>query len=185
MMSFLIDTVFQVSLPHTVLSPPNWSIFWSLTIPLQARTVWYRLLHKKIPCRSLVHQLIPSSFPSPLCHVCSTSEETIDHFLFLCPAKASVWMTILTTYIHPFIRFVPSDIPRLLLCIYRFLPVTRIREPSLPLSSLSQEQIFVCTLLGIWQTHWHSVFQDTPFSTTTALNTVTRHLNLLFNQRYV
>ncbi|KAI8348816.1 hypothetical protein EDC96DRAFT_310161 [Choanephora cucurbitarum] len=136
--------------PPTVLSPSNWKTYWSLAIPLQARTVWYRLLHKKIPCRSLLHQLIPSSFPSPLCHVCSTSEETIDHFLFLCPAKASVWMTILTTYIHPFIRFVPSDIPRLLLCIYRFFPVTRIRDPSLPLFSLSQEQIFACTLLGIW-----------------------------------
>ncbi|KAI8376714.1 hypothetical protein EDC96DRAFT_436035, partial [Choanephora cucurbitarum] len=162
-----------------------WKTFWSLAIPLQARTVWYRLLHRKIPCRSFLHQLIPSSFPSPLCPICSASDDTIDHFFFLCPAKASIWLTILTTYIHPLIRFVPSDVPRLLHCIYRFLPVTRIRDPSLPLSSLSQEQIFACTLLGIWQMNWRSIFDNKPFSPTATLNTINRHLHFLDNQRYI
>ncbi|KAI8328212.1 hypothetical protein EDC96DRAFT_430093, partial [Choanephora cucurbitarum] len=102
--------------------------------------------------------------------------DTIDHFLSLCPDKASIWLTILATYIHPFIRFVPSDIPHLLHCIYCFLPITRIRDPFLPLFSLSQEQIFACTLLGIWQTHWHSVFEIKPFSPTATLNTINRYL---------
>ncbi|OBZ81199.1 hypothetical protein A0J61_10752, partial [Choanephora cucurbitarum] len=138
------------------LRPPQWSTFWSLPLPLQARTIWYRLLHNRISCRSILHSRIPSEFPSPLCHICSTGEDTIDHFFFLCPPKLAVWLHILTSYINPLIRFVPSDVPHILRSIFRFQHTTSLRDPSLPLSDLSQEQVFACTLQGIWQIHWQS-----------------------------
>ncbi|KAI8373449.1 hypothetical protein EDC96DRAFT_427498, partial [Choanephora cucurbitarum] len=147
----------------SILSSSNWSPFWSLPIPLQARTVWYRLLHNKIPNRSFLYNLTLLFFPSPLCHICSTTTKSVDHFFFLCPSKAQVWLRILSSYINPLLELVPSDIPHLLHCVYRFVPVTPFRDPSLPLPALSIDQIFACTSVGIWQAHWHSIFQTAPF----------------------
>ncbi|OBZ81357.1 Transposon TX1 uncharacterized protein, partial [Choanephora cucurbitarum] len=168
----------------STLSSSNWSIFWSLPIPLQARTVCYRLLHNKIPNRSFLHNLNPSSFPGPLCHICSTTTESVDHFFCLCPSKAQLWLRILSSYINSLLEVVFSDIPHLLHCVYRFVPVTPFRDPSLPLPTLSIDQIFACTSLGIWQTQWQSIFQTAPFSTAAAINRSLHHLYFLEQQRF-
>lgn len=36
-----------------------------------SRNVWYRLIHHKIPFRSLLHRFMPDFFPSPTCLICS------------------------------------------------------------------------------------------------------------------
>ncbi|KAI8331630.1 hypothetical protein BD560DRAFT_415610 [Blakeslea trispora] len=53
--------------------------------------MWFRLLHHKILSRLLLNQLSPAYFGSPLCDICSIEDGSLNHFLFLCPLKTSVW----------------------------------------------------------------------------------------------
>ncbi|KAF1797749.1 hypothetical protein V8B55DRAFT_1345902 [Mucor lusitanicus] len=80
------------SLNISPLSSSQWRLFWQLPILLQSRTVWYRLLHRKIPSKSILHHLIPNNHPSPQCPLCSSQGiEDIQHFFFTCPLKLAVW----------------------------------------------------------------------------------------------
>ncbi|KAI9476335.1 MAG: hypothetical protein EXX96DRAFT_640022 [Benjaminiella poitrasii] len=76
------------------LIPASWTRFWAAPLTNSVRNVWFRLLHNKIPHRSLLHHLSPQGFPGPSCPICHASSETLEHFLFLCPPKAAVWQTI-------------------------------------------------------------------------------------------
>ncbi|KAI9362618.1 hypothetical protein BD770DRAFT_440574 [Pilaira anomala] len=90
--------------PSLVFQSIKWCSFWQLKIPLHARTIWYRTLHNKLPTKSILHRFIPDTHPSPSCPLCSSSvptDETTDHFLFLCPLKASIWTEIYHNYISP------------------------------------------------------------------------------------
>jgi hypothetical protein len=64
----------------------------STSIPLSARTVWYRCIHKKKPTKQRLHQLISTTYHSPFCSVCSLSTiEDNFHFLFACLSKLANW----------------------------------------------------------------------------------------------
>ncbi|KAI8077256.1 uncharacterized protein B0P05DRAFT_544234 [Gilbertella persicaria] len=67
------------------------SAFWRFPLTHAGRNVWFRVLHHKIPSHFLLNQLIPAYFDSPLCDICSIEDDSLSHFLFLCPLKTSVW----------------------------------------------------------------------------------------------
>lgn len=159
------------------LRPSQWRSFWSLAIPLPARTVWYRAIYEKIPTRALLHLRIPDQHPSPLCTICSTSTtEDITHFLFSCPSKLLVWRRIYLSYLFdsPSITTVELThfFQQTLLCSSPPLE----RDISLPFNELSISQIFATTLLTIWQAHWRWIFDRTPFFADTVQHRIARSL---------
>ncbi|KAK4515528.1 uncharacterized protein ATC70_010478 [Mucor velutinosus] len=146
------------------LQPPQWRSFWTLAIPLAARTVWYRAIYEKIPTRALLHLRIPDNHPSHRCIICPASPtEDITHALFSCPPKLLVWRYMYHTYLSasPSISDVNliHFLQQTLLCSSPLLD----RDPSLSFNELSIPQLFATTLLTIWQAHWRWIFDRTPF----------------------
>ncbi|KAG0744126.1 hypothetical protein G6F57_007323 [Rhizopus arrhizus] len=67
-------------------SPPTslaWTKFWAYPVPHACRNVWYRLLHRSIPHRSLLNRLIPYYFPADTCPVCAASLDILKNSLWL------------------------------------------------------------------------------------------------------
>ncbi|KAI9248724.1 hypothetical protein EDC94DRAFT_569914, partial [Helicostylum pulchrum] len=156
--------------------------FWYLKTPLPARTIWYRAIHNKIPTKSILHKFFPDKTESPNCLLClstSISEETVDHFLFACPSKNSIWFNIITSYISS--TGTPSSISALLPSILSLsLPNHFKRDSTITsLPELSTYQIFACTLLHIWRAYWRFAFDSTPFISTNIIIAITKTLNQL------
>ncbi|KAG2196992.1 hypothetical protein INT47_006939 [Mucor saturninus] len=57
------------------LSSTKWNCFWRLAIHLRARTIWFGLIHNRIPHSSLLHHQFPSRFTSPLCTRCQSEPD--------------------------------------------------------------------------------------------------------------
>ncbi|CAO3655742.1 unnamed protein product [Mucor fragilis] len=134
--------------------PVNWFEFWLLPISHPCRNIWYRFLHRKIPHKSLLHRFVPDVFPSPSCALCSHPTDSLDHFLFSCPTKLSVWQTIQ----HRHLTFVSAPWTSLDLQLI----LTTLRFPSdFPRSALL---VIAATLESIWMSHWSLTFSDTPFT---------------------
>ncbi|KAI9012090.1 hypothetical protein CLU79DRAFT_873204 [Phycomyces nitens] len=47
-----------------------WRQFWSFVLPYASRNIWFRLLHRKISCRSALHHRVPTAFSSATCSLC-------------------------------------------------------------------------------------------------------------------
>lgn len=168
--------------PSLVFQSNKWCCFWRLKIPLHARTIWYRTLHNKLPTRSILHRFIPNTHPSPSCPLCSSSvptEETTDHFLFLCPLKVSIWTEIYHTYISPI--GIPQTISSFWPQVLSFsLPDYFQRDGSIALfPDLCTYQIFACTIQSIWSAHWRFIFDNTPFRPHIICNTISKQLSRL------
>jgi hypothetical protein len=141
---YLLPT-FQPS--TTTLLPAQWKRFWSISIPLSARIVWYRYFHKKLPTKRRLHQLIrpvitPLSVQSvlyPPQKMISTSSSP--------PPKLAVWQNIFHTYIQS--QSVESSSISQLLSFSSSLT----RDANHPLPEFDIYQIFACALLSIWQAH--------------------------------
>lgn len=87
--------------PPTLLPPPmnpdisiSWNEFWALSLSHAVRNIWFRLLHRKIPHKSLLNRFMPDHFPSKNCLICPFAVESLDHFLFSCPKKKKACLTI-------------------------------------------------------------------------------------------
>jgi hypothetical protein len=161
----------------------QWKRFWSISISLSARTVWYRCIHEKLPTKHRLHRLISDSHPSSLCSTCTLSiEEDDSHFLFLCPPKLAVWQSIFTTYIQ-------SQPDQLLfsLSVSQILSFSSslTRATNLPLPELDVQQIFACTLLSIWQAHWRLVFNNVLFSSANIITCISRLLTRLDSEHLI
>ncbi|KAK4521393.1 uncharacterized protein ATC70_012008 [Mucor velutinosus] len=161
------------------LSPSQWRLFWKLPILLQSRTVWYRLIHRKIPSKSILHHFIPTTHPSPSCPLCLTqSPEDIQHFFFTCPLKLAVWRFLATTYLSH--TPMTDDV---LLPFLHGIQTLSIAEPtrsaSLPFPELTVYQVFATSLLCIWQAHWRSIFDHVPFVTLNVNTSIARSLSRL------
>ncbi|KAK4520348.1 peroxisomal targeting signal 2 receptor [Mucor velutinosus] len=120
------------------LQPPQWRSFWTLAIPLAARTVWYRAIYEKIPTRALLHLRIPDNHPSRRCTICPASPtEDITHALFSCPPKLLVWRYMYHTYLSASPSIYDVDLihflQQTLLCSSPLLD----RDPSLSFNELS------------------------------------------------
>lgn len=76
--------------PRIILPSILWSTFRRFPLTHAGRNVWFWVLHHEIPSRLLLNQLIPAYFGSPLCDICSTEDDSLDHFLFICPLNTSV-----------------------------------------------------------------------------------------------
>jgi len=146
-----------VSVPIPVFPPLSsdlWLHFWKQRIPLPARTIWYRILHRKIPTRSFLHNINPAQFPSPHCPRClahdTTAVESLSHFFFTCPCLLSVWITIFSSYVSPLIT-----IPQLEVFLNQLLLFQG--------SNTSLTPLFACGLQAIWSSHWRLIFDDKPF----------------------
>ena len=159
---------------------PLWSYpqqrrFWSYSIPLHARTVWFRGIHNKIPCRQLLHTIMPSVVDSSICSICSssTAEDTVSHFLFSCPLKLAVWRSVFNMYIADVSRLPSAEFVVLMQSILLFsCPYLRVRTTLLP--ELSTHQIFACCLLCIWRSHWNFVFHSRPFQPGVIISSVSK-----------
>ncbi|KAI8967324.1 hypothetical protein BDB01DRAFT_829336, partial [Pilobolus umbonatus] len=140
---------------RSLLLPPSLLVDQSSLLPPSptnrgsARTILYRALHKKIPTRSLLHQLNPSQYPSPhfLCCLAhgDTLVETFSHFVFTCPRLSSVCKTIFTQCLSPNITDAQLDL--FLLLIFH----CKGNNPRLYL-------LFSCCVQAIWSSHWRLVF---------------------------
>ncbi|ORX42267.1 hypothetical protein DM01DRAFT_1379106 [Hesseltinella vesiculosa] len=70
--------------------PKDWLAIWSLPFATPAITIWWRLLHSKIPSR---HHLRKHGRPlkDDYCLFCPLVPETDFHLLITCPAKNAIW----------------------------------------------------------------------------------------------
>ncbi|EIE88977.1 hypothetical protein RO3G_13688 [Rhizopus delemar RA 99-880] len=75
----------QVSAPR--LTPSQWSYFWKFPLSHHCRSVWFRLIHEKLPYPSLLHRIMSAAFPDACCPICSANEDTLQHFLYQCLVK--------------------------------------------------------------------------------------------------
>lgn len=165
------------------LSSKKWLKLWKLEIPLPSRTIWYRLLHHKIPTRTILHRLFPSSFPNSFCPLClQTSTSTIEdqtHFLFTCPSKLAIWNLVFKDFLFGDLLPTTLDTASILYLFSTFNHPTYNRPPHLPFPHLDLYQIFACTLQGIWSAHWQFIFHDTPFLPSTIYNRIRQLLTIL------
>ncbi|KAG1489524.1 hypothetical protein G6F52_009557 [Rhizopus delemar] len=144
------------------LPPDGWRQFWKIPLSHSCRNVWYRLLHHKLPTRSNLHRLLPSIFPSPSCLNCPDQEETLEHFLYLCPQKLLVWQSIWNEH-FPTQYFSSFSVAHALF---------QLKFPPVPASSLdiSSAAIIGHTLLSVWRAHWAFIFDNIPIQTSVILN---------------
>ncbi|KAG0812545.1 hypothetical protein G6F18_006385 [Rhizopus arrhizus] len=64
-----------------VLPPTKWKFFWRLQIPFKARTVWYRLIHKKLPTKQILNRYILPLHPTLNCQICPAESVLLNHLL--------------------------------------------------------------------------------------------------------
>ncbi|KAL0097125.1 hypothetical protein J3Q64DRAFT_1857049 [Phycomyces blakesleeanus] len=154
----------SVSSPlSSTLSSSQWQIFWNLPIHHHVCNIWYRGLHHKLSSRSLLHRILPGPFPTNSCPICEVSTDTPDHFLFFSPLKIDVWST--------FWQDVFGSHPTLPILHDAFYNLS---FPYIRPSDIHAASLFSCALLAIWQHHWSTVFDNTPFVSSTILSTASR-----------
>lgn len=150
--------VMNLSLPHPSFNPTltvnQWKSFWRLPIHHAARNVWFRAIHRKLPTRSLLHSLIPTHYPNPQCPHCLETDESFDHFLFLCPVKWKTWQTLWSIFFET-----PCSIQSLQNSVLSF------EFPTRPITSFpTAGQVVACGLQSIWRGHWAKIFSDTSLT---------------------
>ncbi|KAG2178488.1 hypothetical protein INT44_001640 [Umbelopsis vinacea] len=73
----------------------TWRSFWKPDTPHSARSIWWRLLHDKLPHRARMHKWAPMKYTSPLCSLCNASIEADFHLIVDCKFKRVAWMRAL------------------------------------------------------------------------------------------
>lgn len=164
--SLSVAPAYLTSIPSSA-----WSFFWSLSLTMIQRNVFYRFLNNCIPHRSLLHRIFPTVHLSPLCAVCSSVEDSVDHFLFRCPSKAAVWQGIIFEFLWPTVTI--DDIRHAILT-FDFYNIRYSQQPLAP-----SYIIVIITLANIWKAHFRFIFNQQPFVTASILN----HIRLDILQR--
>ncbi|KAG0777532.1 hypothetical protein G6F22_011808 [Rhizopus arrhizus] len=152
--------------PPTPESPPSlsstkWLLFWRFPIHLQARTVWYRVLHGKLATRSTLFKLLPELVDSPQCAVCTLSAiEDTDHFLYDCPPKMLVWKELWPILFSS--QFSASLLKKALF---------KLEFPDSSLETEIPSAVGIASiLLSIWRAHFNLVFNLQPFIPSTVVS---------------
>ncbi|KAI9276543.1 hypothetical protein BY458DRAFT_433446, partial [Sporodiniella umbellata] len=65
--------------------------FWTHLLTHPLCNLWYRMFHKKTPCKTLLYSFNLSALFDGSCTL-SRNPETIFCLLFTCPAKQRVWV---------------------------------------------------------------------------------------------
>ncbi|KAI9482694.1 MAG: hypothetical protein EXX96DRAFT_452151, partial [Benjaminiella poitrasii] len=81
----------------SLISATSLRIFWSSTMLLPARFLWYHVFCKKLPTSASLYSIGTSR--TTRCRLCRTSYDSIDHFLVNCPHKHQIWSEIIHTYL--------------------------------------------------------------------------------------
>lgn len=155
-------------------SPKALSYFWSAPMFLQARSLWYRVMCKKIPHTSFLYKI--KTVDSPNCRLCHGQEDTLSHFLVYCPQKRIIWETVLN-YHFPTFEFSVEDILQLLYSLHSPFP----SHSSLQISLIAT----ISTILwNTWIFYWQFIIQHSPFQTEVIINkTLSQISTLLTRQR--
>jgi len=158
-------------------TPAQWSKFWKAHVPHNTGTIWWRALQEKIPTGVLRNRIwrIPNEDPpSARCPICYHAQEDLPHFLFLCPVKKEVWVTVLaehTTKPH----WTDAELCSLIALDCRLI---RARQQY----NITAIQITASILLSIWSLHWAFIFDEVPISTVAGLSIARRHIYTLMAQ---
>ncbi|KAI8640681.1 hypothetical protein BD408DRAFT_419278 [Parasitella parasitica] len=72
----------------SAIDPSAWTFFWSLTLTMVQRNVLYRYINTCTPYQFFLNRLFPLIHLSPLCIACSSTVDSVDHFLFTSVPKA-------------------------------------------------------------------------------------------------
>jgi hypothetical protein len=117
----------------------------------------------------------PNEDPPPAsCSICDHEQEDLRHFVFLCPSKKEVWITILAEYsTKP--HWTDDELSSLVSLNCRLI------RPK-PQFNITALQITASILLSIWGLHWAFIFDETPISTVTGLSMARRHISTLTAQ---
>ncbi|KAG9067202.1 hypothetical protein KI688_011984 [Linnemannia hyalina] len=147
--------------PPPPLTAAFWTSFWKNKIPHNARNVWWRLLFNKLSSGLHLHSVF-SDMVEPLCRVCGTDLETIQHLLFSCPKKLKVWQAALLRYVEE--RTWTADYICSLFC----------PDPD-PVKPLHDIPIFIligAILASVWRYYHAFVREDQAFEPRTLLAAV-------------
>ena len=125
------------------------------------RNIVCRFINNCIPHKAQLHRIFPDLHPSNLCMICSSSVDSSEHFLFDCPAKASVWQAVIFEFLWPIVT-----IPDIILAIrsFDFYNIRYSQRNGVPASVV----VFI-SLANIWWSHFRIAFDRKPFTTATVL----------------
>ncbi|KAI7856949.1 hypothetical protein BDC45DRAFT_502699 [Circinella umbellata] len=76
------------------ISSKQWSMFWAWPMEHSTKNIWYRALHNTIPTASRSHHFQLSTAPTPICNLCNSGVDTMDHFIIGCPHKYKIWQLV-------------------------------------------------------------------------------------------
>lgn len=96
---------FTTVLPSIASTSLSW--FWSTSMLLQARSLWYQVLCQKIPHTAFLYRI--QAIASSISRLCREKEDTMPHFLVYCPQKKITW-TMVLNYLSPTFNFASDDI---------------------------------------------------------------------------
>ncbi|EPB81367.1 hypothetical protein HMPREF1544_11916 [Mucor circinelloides 1006PhL] len=170
-------TAHEVPSHLTSIKSSAWNFFWSLTLTMVQRNVVYRFLHKCIPHQSLLHRMFPAVHVSPLCAVCSTVDDSIDHFLFYCPSKSEVWQGLILEFLWPTVTI--NDIRHSLLT----LDFYNIRYSQRPRAS--SHHIVIIAMANIWKAHYRLIFDQVSFAPAAVLNSIRIDIQKMIDEDHV
>lgn len=143
-------------------------LFWSVSMPLSVRALWFRLLCRKLPTATALSTF--ERAPSDRCRLCYVQADSFLHFVVHCPFKWSIWIEILACF-YPFIYFKPIQVYKTL-CL----------EARHPLVPIDQEliQILSVTQWRIWSTYWNTIIHSSPFDRERIVDDIISHFSISF-----
>ncbi|KAG0871644.1 hypothetical protein G6F16_005740 [Rhizopus arrhizus] len=148
-------SLIQRSLPSSALSQiptSKWSLFWTMPVSPESRSLWYRLLHRKLYSQSLLSRF-DNGLTFSQCKFCSANTEDLQYLFVRCPMKWRVWIDAFN-FFSPHLTFTQDDVCSILWSFQQFTFVDNIG-----LWTLS-----CCVLSVIWRAHWRFTIDNFSFS---------------------
>ncbi|KAI8980849.1 hypothetical protein BDB01DRAFT_708651, partial [Pilobolus umbonatus] len=127
-----------------------WRTLRLITLSPEARTIWYRIILKKVHCQKSISLFRHDT--SDKCSFCSSVVETIPHLLFECPIKANIWLIVPSSF-APHLSFKNTDIYSL---VFTLKPFEHVNNTLLLI-------LLFKTLRAIWCHHWNYIISGVPF----------------------
>ncbi|KAG1405993.1 hypothetical protein G6F60_003239 [Rhizopus arrhizus] len=121
-------------------------------MPRQARTILWRIYHKRIPTRQRLYRLNPARFLAPTCLLCNQPESD-EHFVWSCPLKQAAWQ-LMSCLTFPSRPIQLQDVMN---------PPTTASTATAHQSNVDRMTVVACMMLSIWRIHWKVVFHDHRF----------------------
>ncbi|EIE90536.1 hypothetical protein G6F55_010824 [Rhizopus delemar] len=151
-----------------------WKKSWVHPVSHACSNVWYRLLHRKIPHRSLLNRLIPSYFPFDTHSICAAPSDILQHFLYDCTKKWLVWQTVWDEYF----RLLPLTTNQLQKALFHLEFPPPICCP-LPVSPAI---VVGYTLLALWRATWHLNFNNQPFAPSNVIQSTRKFIRQAYRE---